>query len=176
MDGDLDVLADHLSSDSHRRAGCQGTDVAPGVAADDDGEELVGGAQRRGYGPGHGIGVGLGAVEGEGAQARGGAPGATGQVSQLGILAPARQRDSGRQDPGLVVGVAHEELDALGGLPARLRSGLGGLTRAATCTPRGPDRGTDGGDGGPGRQEAGGVVGRLGAGGVAGQHDDLRGA
>ena len=121
VDGDLDVLADHLSPDSHRRAGCQGTDVATGVAAGDDGQELIGGAQRRGYGSGHGIGVGLGAVEGEGAQARGGAPGATGQVGQLGVLAAARQRDGGRQDPGLVVGVAHEELDALGGVPARLR-------------------------------------------------------
>ena len=106
VDGDLHVLTDHVPSGSYRCAGGQGADVAAGVAAGDDGEQLIGGPQRRGHGASHGLGIGLGSVEGDGAQPCGGAPGATGQLGQLGLLAPAGQGDCSCQDPGLVVGVA----------------------------------------------------------------------
>ena len=59
MDCDLHVLTDHVPPGPHRRAGGQGTDVAAGIAAGDDGEELVGGPQRGGHDTGYGIGIGL---------------------------------------------------------------------------------------------------------------------
>ena len=114
MDSDLHVLTNRVPPGPHRRAGGQGTDVPAGIAAGDDGEQLIGGAQRRGHGASHGLGVGLGSVEGDGAQSRGGAPGAAGQLGQLRLLTPAGQGHRGGQDPGLVVGVAHEELNTLG--------------------------------------------------------------
>ena len=114
VDGDLHVLTDHLPTSTHRRAGRQSPDVTTGIAAGDDGEELVGGPQRGGHDTGYGIGIGLSTVEGNGAQACSGAPGAAGQLSQLRLLAPAGQGHRGGQDPGLVIGVAHEELNTLG--------------------------------------------------------------
>ena len=114
MDSDLHVLTNHVSPGPHRRAGSQGTDVTAGIAAGDDGEQLIGGPQRRGHGASHGLGVGLGTIEGDGAQPRSGAPGAAGQLSQLRLLTPAGQGHRGGQDPGLVISVAHEELNTLG--------------------------------------------------------------
>ena len=180
VDGDLHVLTDHLPTSTHRRAGRQSPDVTTGIAAGDDGEELVGGPQRGGHDTGYGIGIGLSTVEGNGAQACSGAPGAAGQLGQLSLLDVPRQSDGGRQDPGLVIGVAPEELNALGSVSLRLRPclhpGLSCLTGTAACAPHRSDRRTDGGDGGASRQEPSGIVGSLGAGGIAGQHDDLGGA
>ncbi len=55
VDNDLDGVADHVRPGPYRRAGGQGADVAAGVAAEDDGDQLIVGPQRRVHGASDGL-------------------------------------------------------------------------------------------------------------------------